>query len=182
MPRKSDRMDPLSTEHWPASLDAVRETLGAPLNVHKMMANHPELLAAWLPLRQHLVTAGSLSERQRELAVLRTAVGTGTDYEWRHHVLRGRRAGLSEAEIARVRELPAAGGWERSEQLLLEAVDGLIRRFEISESVRQELARHLSAPQLLDLIATVGMYMTLAGIIKTCGVALEADLEAGAQA
>ena len=33
---------PIPPREWPASLDAVRAQMGTPLNVHCMLANHPD--------------------------------------------------------------------------------------------------------------------------------------------
>jgi alkylhydroperoxidase family enzyme len=126
-----------------------------------------------MPFRNHVVGNSTLSARQRELIILRTAHNCEADYEWRHHVERGLAAGLSKDEIDCVRQGPDAGGWQADESALLSAVDDCHRDFRISDKNLQDVERHFSVQQQLDITVTVGMYMTLALIIKTWDVAME---------
>ena len=168
-------MKPLRPDDWPDVLEEIRLFLDKPLNIHRMMAHHPALMTAWMPFRNHVVANSTLSARQRELIILRTALNSGADYEWQHHVERGQLAGLSLAEIHRVREGANAAGWQADETALLNAADDCHRDLCIAENKLQELQRHFNAQQQLDIIVTVGMYLTLAVIIKTYVVAMEND-------
>jgi 4-carboxymuconolactone decarboxylase len=166
-------MKPLKPDNWSDVLDAIRSFLGVPLNIHNMMAHHPDLLKVWMPFRNHVVGNSTLSARQRELLILRIAHNCQADYEWQHHVERGLTAGLHMIEIDRVKQGPDAIGWQADESALLFAVDDCHRSFCISDKNLQEIKRHFSVQQQLDITVTVGMYMTLALIIKTWGVPLE---------
>ena len=85
------RLQPLDPDTWDPSLRDVRRRIGSPLNIHGVIANHPELMAAYAPLREHVVRTSSLHAEHRELLVLRVAHLTRCDYEWRQHVMRGLR-------------------------------------------------------------------------------------------
>ena len=139
------------------------------------MAHHPELLSVWMPLRNHVVAASSLSPRQRELLILRTAHNCEADYEWRHHVSRGLLAGLTQMEIDRVKKAVSASDWRADEAALLNAADDCHRAYRISDITLLEVTRHFNPRQQLDIAVTVGMYMTLALIIKTFDVPMEHD-------
>ena len=167
------KLGPLASENWPEALEGIRSDLKQPLNIHNMMAHHPGLMKAWMPFRNHVVKESSLSPRQRELIILRTAHNCEAEYEWRHHVERGMQAGLDEDEIERVRLGPGAVGWQVAESVMLSAVDDCYHNFCITKKNLRDLERHLNARQLLDLAITVGMYMTLALIIKTYDVPME---------
>ncbi len=55
---------------------------------------------------------GKLPRIDTELVILRVAAVRGSDYEFDHHTLLGRRAGLADADIERVRarvRTPPAG-------------------------------------------------------------------------
>ena len=168
-------MKPLKPDNWPDELEEIRSFLGNPLNVHSMMAHHPALMKAWMPFRNHVVADSTLSARQRELLILRTAHNCKADYEWQHHVERGLLAGLEQIEIDRVRRGAAATGWQADETALLAAADDCHRDQCIAESTLEEVCRHFSEQQQLDIVVTVGMYMTLAMIIKTWNVPMESD-------
>ncbi len=166
-------MQPLDSVDWPDELEEIRAFLGNPLNIHNMMAHHPALMKAWMPFRNHVVANSTLSARQRELLILRAAHNCRTDYEWHHHVERGLQAGLARLEIDRVREGADAIGWQKDEAALLAAADDCHRDLGIAEKTLEELTRYFSPSQQLDITVTVGMYMTLALIIKTWDVPME---------
>jgi len=152
-------MQPLKPDNWPDELNEIRSCLGSPLNIHGMMAHHPELLQAWMPLRNHIVANSSLSGRQRELIILRTE--------------RGMIAGLKADEINRVVVGADAPGWQADEAALLNAADDCHRNSRLTNKTIEQLQAHFSARQQLDIIVTVGMYKTLAVIIKTWDVQME---------
>ena len=167
MNKDKKSLAPLPPAQWPPELEDIRRSLGMPLNIHNIMAHHAALTRAWMPYRNHIVANSSLEPKHRELLILRTARNCDSIYEWEHHVERGRDAGLSDEEIQRVKEEPAAAEWPPEVRLLLQAADECHRNSAISDETYQELCLHFDEHQQLDIIATVGMYMTLAIIIKT---------------
>ncbi len=61
---------PVADADWPAEIAPLRQTAGR-LNVYRVMAHHPPLLAAWQSLRDHVVLRSSLPGPLLELAILR---------------------------------------------------------------------------------------------------------------
>ena len=172
--KRTTDLEPLADTDWPPRLASVIADMGGrPLNVHKLMANNPALLEAWWPLRNHGVRGGTLSARQRELIILRVAVHMRCWYEWASHVERGQAAGLGLEEIERVRSDPAGAAWRPEERLLLELVDECIEARGIGPASLAVADGAFTAEQLLDLMAIVGMYVTLAMMINTWGLALD---------
>jgi len=166
-------MQPLKPDNWADELTEIRSFLGKPLNIHGMMAHHPQLLQSWMPLRNHVVANSSLSGRHRELLILRTAHLCQADYEWQHHVERGLIAGLQMDEINRVTEGAEASGWQPDEAALLNAADDCHGKSKLTDKTREQVQAYFSSKQQLDIMVTVGMYKTLAMIIKTWDVPME---------
>jgi alkylhydroperoxidase family enzyme len=166
-------MKPLNPDNWPYELKEIRSFLGSPLNIQSVMAHHPALLKAWMPFRNHVVANSTLSPRHRELLILRIAHHCQSDYEWQHHVERGLQAGLSQVEIERVKKGSTAEGWTADETALLAAADQCFSDLSIKEETLQQLNQYFSTQQQLDITVTVGMYLTLATIIKTWDVPME---------
>src|SRR6056297_2874654 len=94
---------PIPDAEWPLEIADLKDSFAGRLNVYRVMAHHPELLRAWVPLRRHLVQSSTLGPEQLEVAILRTAHRLNAPYEWAHHVERGRAAGLSDARIQSMR-------------------------------------------------------------------------------
>jgi 4-carboxymuconolactone decarboxylase len=161
-------LKPLSIEDWDKSIFHVRDDMrGRPLNVHGLMAHNPALLAAWWNLRMHVVRGGGLSDRHRELIVLRVAVQMRAWYEWASHVERGLAAGLTTAEIERIRRGNEDGSWDPDDALVLRAVDDCIQQRGITGSTLRALYERFTPAQILDIIAVHGTYVFLGTIINT---------------
>ena len=171
------RLRPLEPEDWDASLDHVLADLKNPLSIHKVVARNPVLMANYVDFRNHIVKSSSLSGRQRELIILRVAHKTACAYEWDHHVVRGRDAGLSDVEIVRVRQGGDAPEWQREESLLLKAVDDMLADTQIARPTWSAMCETFDDNQLLDAIFTIGTYVIMSTILKTAQVPHEDDFE-----
>ena len=171
---------PLEPDAWPESIASLRSGFAAQLNVYKVMAHHPALLSAWTALRQHVVIDSTLSKRHSEIVILRVGHRWGSVYEWGQHVVRGRQAGLSDADIDRVRHPPSEWPADTAETLLMQAVDALLDDGQLAAPLIARLQRHIGRTGVSDVMATVGMYTTLAFIVKTFSTPLEPDIRAAA--
>ena len=168
--------EPLPPQAWSEILQSVRHDLGEPANIHGVMAHHPELLSSWMGFRNHLLRRATLSDRLRELLILRTASAFGADYEWHHHVVRGKQAGLSDEDIDGARDPASATSLAPEEVELMRAVDEIRRDFRIGDETWSRLAAHFSTQQLLDVMFTVGMYIVLAIVIRSVDLEFDAQL------
>ena len=149
---------------------------GRVFNVFKTLAHHPKLMKRWLPLGNHLLFKTSLSPRDRELLILRTAWLARADYEWGQHVVIAEREGLTRAEIERVAAGPRAAGWSVAEAALLQAADELFEDTCLSESGFAALSARYGTAEILDIVFTVGAYAMLAMALNSFGVALDEGL------
>ena len=169
---------PLDTEGWDDSLAGVIADMnGRPINVHKLMANHPDLLKAWWDLRNYTVAGGDLGQRHTEILILRVALHMQNWYEWASHVHRGLAAGLTMEEIERVKAGPGDPGWQPDERLLIQAVDELVHDRAVAEATLVALREHFSDRQILDAIVTQGAYVTLGCLLNTWETPLDEQVE-----
>ena len=137
---------------------------------------HPALAKAFLTFNNHVAAASSVSKRIRELLILRISWLRREEYEFVQHLVLGRKAGLSEAELERVQFGPDAPGWEPDDADLLRAVDELHVHACIQEGTWARLSARFDTTQLLDIVFAVGCYELLAMVFKTCRVQLEPDV------
>jgi len=167
-------MKPLAIDKWDTSLQHVIDDMGGrPIQVHCLLANHPDLLDAWWNYRMHSVHGGDLEQRDCELVILRVAVHMEAWYEWAAHVVRGIAAGLSLNEIDRVAKGPSAAGWNKQDATLLESVDQLIANHCIDSETLNTLGEFFSDQQMMDIVSLQGLYVSIACIIGTWGVEIE---------
>jgi alkylhydroperoxidase family enzyme len=171
------RPTPLEVEEWPPQLSAIAADMnGKPINVHKLMANNPVLLNAWWTFRNHSVTGGTLGLRKAELLILRVSVHMNSWYEWGSHVDRALKLGTNIDEIRRVLIPDTCEHWPVEDAALMRAVDELTRDHCIQSATLATLEQHHSNAQIMDLIAIHGMYIILAGMIKTWGLTLDPEV------
>lgn len=169
---------PLDVDAWDTKLSGIAKDMRRrPLNVHKLMANNPDLLLAWWNFRNHAVSGGDLQQRHRELVILRVAVHMRSWYEWASHVERGLKAGLTVDEIERVRSGAAEPGWDTRDALILRATDECFEKQRISPATRTAMQGHFSAAQLMDVIAIYGVYVILGTMINTWGLELDGFID-----
>lgn len=76
--------------------------------------------------------------------------------------------------IAPVAEPVGTRAWPRRDALLIRAVDALHDGGRIPDELWAELAAEWSAPQLLDIVATVGYYHLISFICNAAELPLEA--------
>lgn len=187
------RIDPLSVRDWPPEMRGALEALRPPnprhpypvldenrpraLNALGTLARHPALARAFHSFNGHILYATTLSQRQRELLVLRVATLREAEYERRQHEVVGKLdAGLTDEEIAWVAEGPDAPGWSELDRALIQSVDELIGDGVVAAGTWAELSAELSTEQLMDVIFTVGAYETLAFAFRSFGIELDEDL------
>jgi alkylhydroperoxidase family enzyme len=190
------RMEPLPVTRWPPEMrdalavmpppDAkfVLTSEGRPggFNVLGALAHHPRLAKAFVTLQAHLLHTTSLTERQRELVILRVAALRRSDYEWAQHLFMARDAGLSDIEISWIVWGPDAPTWSTEEAGLLRAVDELVREGVITDSTWACLSMHLDSQQILDVIFTAGSYAMLASMLGSLDIDLDDDLRSAVEA
>lgn len=137
-------------------------------------AHHPALAQAFLTFNAHVLSASTLTPRQRELVVLRVAALRDSAYEWAQHAVLAGDVGIEPDEVASVAIGPDADGWSSDEAALLRAVDELIADATIDDVTFAAL--EFDERQVLDLVFTVGAYDALAMALRVCGTPLDDDL------
>ena len=147
------------------------------INILATMANYSKLYNRWRVFGNHVLYKSSLPIREKEILILRTGWLCNSKYEWAQHSLIGKRFGLSEEEILRIKEGPDADGWSSFESTLLHAADELYVDSFISDSTWEELAKTYNTQQLLDVVFTVGQYSLTAMALNSLGIQLEKGME-----
>lgn len=127
-----------------------------------IMLRHPELYRRHVELGLQLYR-GTLSPRHRELAILRLGWLCQAPFEWGEHVDVGKRiAGLTEADVERLKLGATAPGWSEDDRAIVRAVEELLDNAMISEATWAVLARHLDDKQLIELPILIGQYQGIA--------------------
>lgn len=152
---------------------------GPALNIFKTLVRAPRAIKAFLAWGNYILSrANDLPPREREIVILRIGYLCRAGYEWTQHHAIGRRAGLTDAELDRIKAGPDApntgdGGWSEADAALLRAADALHRDQFIPDPTWAALRAHFTKKQCMDLVFTAGQYTQVSMILNTFGVQLD---------
>jgi alkylhydroperoxidase family enzyme len=128
-------------------------------------------------MNQQVNNTNSLQPRQRELLLMRIGVLCRSEYEYAAHHRVGIRAGLTEADVARILAGPGSAGGDPFDTVLLRAADELFENDIISNATWDALAKGgLDSKQLFDVIITVDGYRWNSMLISSAGVQLDENM------
>ena len=151
----------------------------APLNIFLTYFYNAELNQNWAVMAGHLFFENSLSNRQREIIVLRATWICGSDYEFVRHINVVRRDKLlNEDEVHDLTMSDLRCAWSDEERALVKAVDELLQDHKVGDDSWEVLSRSLNEHQLLDVLVTAGGYTLNSMATNSFGVALESDITA----
>jgi 4-carboxymuconolactone decarboxylase len=178
-PLASPRVEPLAASQWTPEIRAMLDPSGSGRDiaaVYRTFAQHPKLYPPRQLLSEYIRTQATLAPRIREMLILRIGYLCGSAYEWAAHAPAGRRAGLTDAEIARLAS-PGYDGWNAADAAIVRAVDELYAEDVISDATWKALAAQFDERQLLDLLITTGGYRMVSMALNTFGVPAEPNSE-----
>lgn len=152
---------------WAFSRLAGRATGTRPPAIFTTLGRTRGLFWGWLHFAGRLMPGGKLPRRETELVILRVATLRGCDYELQHHVRLGARAGVTAADVERVRAGSTATGWSGREQLLMRATEELLATKDLSDATWAELRAAYDERTVIELLLLVGHYDMLATTLMT---------------
>jgi 4-carboxymuconolactone decarboxylase len=130
--------------------------------VLRTMLVHPGLFKVQMDMGMELAGKGSISARDREIAVLRNAWLMGAPYEWGEHVDIGKRCDMTPEEVARTKIGSSAHGWSEHDAAICKGVEELRADSMISDATWSALARTWDDKQLMEFPILVGQYTSTA--------------------
>jgi alkylhydroperoxidase family enzyme len=130
--------------------------------IMRTMLRHPDLFVREIDIGIQLLTQGALSNRDRELAILRIGWLCQAPYEWGEHVLVAKHVGVTSEDIERITRGSAAPGWSEHDQAILRAAEELFADAMISDATWATLSKRLDDRQLIELPTVIGQYQAVA--------------------
>ncbi len=178
------RIPPLPRAQW---TDAARDVFGywegpaarengSRSNTMLTLAWHPRLAIASLDFGKYILIETKLTPRQRELIVLRIAWRYTSEHQWTHHVLSGRKIGMTEAEFEALRQPDPSPLWSPADQALISAVDQLCTNGQIDDATWAALAKDNERQTLMDILYAIGLFTMNAWAFNAMGIELEPDV------
>jgi 4-carboxymuconolactone decarboxylase len=170
-PLPADEWDDRSRRALASLIPAERANPKGAGNILSTLVRHPDLTRAYLPFNTYLLNGSTLSARIREVALMRVVYRRDCPYLWSHHLPIAHRAGLGAEETDAIRDGKLA---DDADQSVLVAVDDLVDTGTIAPQTWDELGRHFTDDQRMDLVFTIGGYCLLAMAVNAFGIEDEA--------
>ena len=175
----SPRIEPLEKEAWNDDAQELMKPFANQdrvFNIFKTLANHPDLARRWMVFANHILGKSTLSDRDRELLILRIGYLCQSGYEWGQHVQISRRIGMSDDEIRSTKIGSGMEGLSDKDVALLKATDELHSDAHVSDETWSRLTKYFSTEQLMDIVFTVGQYNLVSMALNSFGVQLDEGL------
>jgi uncharacterized peroxidase-related enzyme len=136
--------------------EGMAKKVGAVPNVFRVMAHNPEMLEAFLGLNATLPKT-KLSGKLRELAYIKTSELNGCSYCLHHHRLLGKKAGLSDRQVAETAQGETSDAYDEMEREVMRYAEEVTRHINVSDELLGRLKQRLSDRELVELAMTVGI-------------------------
>ncbi len=158
------------TAHWLAR-DMMLRRPGR--NLHRMLAHAPRVGDAFTRMADALRWEGSLDPVLRELVMLRIGMTLKSEYEVRAHTIIARRVGVPDDKIAGLAGDIEAGPYSERERVVLRFTDDLIVNVRASDATFQPAAAMFSPGEMVELVLSIGMYLTACRVLETFDIDLQ---------
>ena len=148
------------------------------IGIFRLLAQADGSFAPFAAFTASLWNDAELSPRRRELAILLVARLAGCEYEWFQHEPVARMCGITDAEIAALRELDLSA-FDEGERAMLELARTTLDRARPSDAELAAARVALSDREVVELQLVVAVYAGLAAIMNDLD--LELDERSGAE-
>lgn len=137
------------------------------LNIHRLLAGSPSMFRPLVRLFSAYLNEGLLDKELREIAILRVAHLTHSEYELINHVRAARVIGMADQRIDAVRPGADRALFTAEEQLVLDFVDEVVNDGGASRGTFDAVSKYLSTAQVIELTAVIGVYVMVSQICAT---------------
>ncbi len=145
--------------------------------MRRLCPNRLDVCHKYWEYTTYFVDKYTIPFRDKEILILRTAWLSRGDYIWGRHYVRGKESGLTDEEIQRITDGPAAPGWNDFDATLLRAADELHTSRFVSDATWNALSARYSEDQVREVVLIVGDYTQLAMFQNSLGAQLPEGYE-----
>jgi 4-carboxymuconolactone decarboxylase len=168
---RHDRLPPIPPDQLSADQQAVVDEMmagprGGVIGPFVATLRSPELTRRLQRLGEYIRYNAALPEKLREMAILLTAREWKQGVEWDVHAPLAAKAGLSDGVIAAIAQGHSPASLRPDELLVYSLFTELHRTHAVGDSTYDAACREFGEQGVIDLIALIGYYTTLAMIMN----------------
>lgn len=158
-----------------AFFDSRRLPSGQPMNIHRMMAHSPKLMLLRSAFAGALLNETRLDPRLRELALLTVGRVTAATYEYHHHLHFGRRAGITEAQIAALPVWQRHPAFSEQERTVIRYAEEMTRDVRVADATFAAIRELFDDEQIVELTLAIAHYNSTVRFLEALQVDVEAE-------
>ncbi|MBO0753495.1 MAG: carboxymuconolactone decarboxylase family protein [Bradyrhizobiaceae bacterium] len=153
---------------------------GALLNVYKLLLHSPAVAQTWFDHNAAVRSRTTLTDRLREIVIIRVARLNGTGYVLAQHVpALATAAGLSAAECEALTDWRASGLFDARERAALAYADAMTLSTSVPDDVFADVRRCFDDRAIVELSVLIGTYIMHNRVMNALGIDLEAEENRG---
>ena len=143
------------------------------INLYRVLAHNSRVLKNHLQLGNTLLSRTTLSPKLREMAILRIARLSGSQYEWVQHYPVALEAGVSEEQAEALSQWQESGLFDEEECAVLRYTDEVALQVSVTDETFEMLKRFLDEQRIVELTVSIGYWGMVARIL----VPLQVDID-----
>jgi 4-carboxymuconolactone decarboxylase len=160
-----------------AEFDTIVEVLHGVRGPFAVLMHSPGLAQKVMEAGAHVRLNSTLTQVERELAIIAVSREKDARYEWAAHVTAGRKAGMREEAIEAVRDRNDVGKLEPDERDIVTYVRQLLQTNRVEQSLFDTLVERKGVRWLVELTATIGQYQYISAINNAFDLQPAADAD-----
>jgi alkylhydroperoxidase family enzyme len=138
--------------------DAMKAKNAGPLNIHRTIANAPEVYKGFAGFATALRINAESPRSERELAILRTTQLKGGDYEFAQHRRIGLSCGLTEPQVDGLSDWKSKTVYNDRQRLILQYVDAMLANGTVDDQTMLKVKHTFSPKEIVELTMTSAFY------------------------
>jgi AhpD family alkylhydroperoxidase len=154
----------------------VTESVGVLPPMYQTLGHSPEILDGWIGLGWGLRSGSTADRGLLELAILRVAQLTGSEYVWRSHRPMARKAGVAEEKLAALHRWRDEAGYTDEDTAVLALTDSLTIDADVPDAVWVPISAKFDERQRVELVMTISWYCCVARVASGLAVPLDEHL------
>ncbi len=148
--------------------DFIAESRGRVAGPFSLLLNSPEMAQRVAHLGTYLRFESSLSNVQKELAIITTARENDCEFEWAAHTRLARKAGVREEAIEIIASHGPLDSLTDEEAMIVAYGRELLGNHRVSDKTFEAVKSRLGDAGVIELTATMGYYSMLACVLNSC--------------
>jgi alkylhydroperoxidase family enzyme len=131
---------------------------GRMINIYRMLLHSPPIAEGWFDLVNAVRWQTELDGKTREIAIMRVGHLNAVDYVLAAHHRYSLEEGLTEEQCAAFADWEPSNLFDAQQRSVLALTDAMTKDVHVPEAVFDELRRHFSERQIVELTVLIGTY------------------------